>query len=177
MRHFSTLYALAPLILILQFTETQTRGSDNERERVHGNRRPCGISRLSCGVPEEDVQASQRARARRHENPRYGQPHTRGLALNQLAHTKNILESALVDTSSFTRLRTVDTLCDFIREGVWQPTRQRRTALLICDTSFQLCPLSKSDWLSVQRRKGLRQPSSSRVLRFEQQTSLVYSGI
>jgi len=48
---------------------------------------------------------------------------------------------------------------------------------LIYTPSLQLYPLSKSDWLSVQHRKGLRLHSSSQVLHFEQQISLVYFGI
>ena len=88
------------------------------RERVHGNRRPCRISRLPCRVSEEGLQASQRAGARRYENLGYGQPHARRHSLKQLTYTSIILESALIDTSPFTRPRSVDTLCDFIKEGV-----------------------------------------------------------
>lgn len=125
------------------FTETQTRRNNYDRKRVHGNRRPCSIRRLPCGVPEEDLQASQRAGARRYENPRYSQPHVQRHTLDQLTYTPNILESALIDTSSFTRPRTVDTVCDFIKEGVWP--HLARSIPLICIALFQPSLLSKSD--------------------------------
>jgi len=46
-----------------KFTEKQTGRHDYDRERVHSNKRLCYISRLPGGVPEEDVQSSQRAGA------------------------------------------------------------------------------------------------------------------